>query len=126
MLHVRQRGDSAAVAKSFIAITGRSDRIFTDDTSSAGLCVIGNIDSLRWSSAPVTWPPLGTPDGWIISRSSSRPGTSVVREEKLGRERIFLLCSGKTCDSSGTQLNRVDATKASTGGQTHSNLIGAG
>lgn len=120
-IQTRQKGDAIAVARDIVAITGRNDPIYTDDPSSAGLSVAGNIDSYRWPARPLTWIPNGIPDGWILSRITDRSGAEVVRTVSLGKEKMFLLCSGKTCGSAAARANRppvVDASAASTHGNT--------
>ena len=110
----RQKGDAAAAATDIVSITGRDDPIYTDDPSSAGLSIAGNVDSYRWPARPVTWIPAGAPDGWILTRIASRPGTEVMRSVVLGKEKMYLLCSGKTCSSAAARANRPAIVDAST------------
>lgn len=113
-IQTRQKGDAVAAAKDIVTITGSDDPIYTDDPSSAGLSVAGNVDSYRWPARPLTWIPAGTPDGWILTRIADRPGTAIVRSVALGEEKMFLLCSGKTCSSAAARANRPAVVDAST------------
>jgi len=96
IIQTKQHGDAAAAAKSIVAITG-SDPIYTDDPSSAGLSVAGNIDSQRWPASPITWIPAEMADGWLFTRTANRPGTAVAWTGVLGKERMYLLCSVRAC-----------------------------
>lgn len=104
IVQTRQHGDAAAVAKSIVAITG-ADQIYTDDPSSAGLSVNGNIDSQRWPAAPITWVPADMQDGWLLTRTADRPGTAVVWTGTLGKERMYLLCSGRACAAAAVKAH---------------------
>jgi 4-amino-4-deoxy-L-arabinose transferase-like glycosyltransferase len=105
------RGNAAAVAKSIVSITG-SERIYTDDSTSAGLSVAANIDSQRWPVTPLTSIPPRLLDGWIFTRTASRPGTSVAWTGTLGKERMYLLCSGLECATAAGRLNRLASAPA--------------
>ncbi|CAB3776803.1 ArnT family glycosyltransferase [Pararobbsia alpina] len=101
----KYRGNAAAVAKDVAAIAGQ-DPIYTDDPSSVGLSIAGNVDALRWPSAPLTWLPRDPRDGWILTREPGKPGTAIAMTERLGRETFYLLCSGRACTAAGQATNR--------------------
>ncbi|WP_162878063.1 ArnT family glycosyltransferase [Trinickia diaoshuihuensis] len=96
----KHRGDAQAVAKELVARAGTTP-IYADDFTSATLSVVGNLDSLRWPAAPVTVPPSGAAEGWLLSRDSNHPHTRLVKVVELGKERLMFLCIGHTCDARG-------------------------
>jgi 4-amino-4-deoxy-L-arabinose transferase-like glycosyltransferase len=98
MYQAKYRGSAQAVAKEFVSVAGTAP-IYSDDSSSAGLSVVGNIDTLRWPLAPVTWPVGHAPDGWIVTRDPDKPYAEISKVAMLGKERIFLVCSGRACDT---------------------------
>jgi fumarate reductase subunit D len=100
LYQAKHRGDAHFVAEGLAALAGAS-RIYTDDSTSAGLSVVANIDSLRWPAAPVTVQPSGAAEGWLLSRDSNHPHTRLVKVIELGKERLMFLCIGRTCDELG-------------------------
>ncbi|BCF95375.1 ArnT family glycosyltransferase [Paraburkholderia largidicola] len=121
VIQLRQHGDATAAARAIVAIAG-TDRIYTDDPSSAGLSVASNIDGQRWPAAPIGWIPPELPDGWLFTRIADRPATAVVWTGNLGNERMYLLCSKRTCESAAARANRpaiVDAATRPASGAAH-------
>ena len=100
LYQAKHRGDAHAAAKELVALAGESP-IYADDFTSATLCVVGNIDSVRWPAAPVTVPPAGATQGWLLSRDANKPQTRVVKTIELGKERLVFLCLGRTCEQTG-------------------------
>ncbi len=93
----KYRGDARAVAKELASLAGTSP-VYTDDTTSAALCIVGNLDGLRWPVAPVTaLPGDGATEGWILTRDSNKPDTRVAKVIQLGKERLEFLCVGAAC-----------------------------
>ncbi|WP_206953181.1 ArnT family glycosyltransferase [Trinickia acidisoli] len=93
----KYRGDARAVAKELVSLAV-NDPVYTDDSTSAELCIVGNMDGLRWPAAPVTMlPSAGVTEGWILSRDSNKPQTRVVKQIQLGKEHFVFLCVGRTC-----------------------------
>jgi 4-amino-4-deoxy-L-arabinose transferase-like glycosyltransferase len=90
------RGSAMAVAKDIVAITGTAP-VYDDDSTSVGLSIAGNVDALRWPSAPLTWLPGDLHGGWILTRQPGKPATSIVLTRRLGRDTVYLLCSGRAC-----------------------------
>lgn len=101
MYLAKHRGDAQAVAKALIAAAG-PDPIYANDFTSAGLSIVGNVDSSRWPAAPVAVPPKGVEQGWILSREANLPGARIAKVVYLGKERLLFLCVGRSCDSTGT------------------------
>jgi 4-amino-4-deoxy-L-arabinose transferase-like glycosyltransferase len=108
LYQVKFRGDAAAVAKQLVALSG-TDKVYIDDSTSAGLCIAGPMDSMRWPAAPVTHPPSsGVTEGWILTRDANAPNTRLVKTVQLGKERLFFVCVGRTCRSASAAAVGTD------------------
>lgn len=93
----KQRGDAQATAEALVSLAAGGP-VYADDSTSAGLSVVAEMDSARWPAAPITMPPNGFAQGWILSRDSNKPNTRVAKVVELGKERLLFLCAGSACD----------------------------
>lgn len=111
LYQAKYRGDAVQVAKELVSLAG-SDKVYIDDSTSAGLCIAGPMDSMRWPAAPITHPPAkGVAEGWILTRDANEPNSRIVKTIQLGKERFFFVCVGRTCSAASTTASTAAVAK---------------
>lgn len=87
-----------AIARDILNRT-QGQPLYTNDTFSSGLSIIGEIDAIRWPNAPLTYPPDGRwPSGFVIRSRPNASNEKVVQVyHPTSRDSIYLLCRGSAC-----------------------------
>ena len=93
------RGENHSLAARDIHGRTGGQRLYTRDDSATGLSVSAHLDVMRLPEAPLTFPPAEWNDGFLISPAPDPKQGSVVRQYRLGRNDLYLMCRGTACAS---------------------------
>lgn len=91
------RGDYAGTAREIVMQTGGFP-LYATDVSATGLAVSAEINVLRHPARPLTWPPGGLQDGFVLSYTENPDYGRKYALFKLGGNELFLMCRGAACD----------------------------
>jgi len=86
----------AQVAGDIIGKT-RGHALYAANVSATGLSVTANINIARLPRAPLTFPPAGLKDGFIIAYEPDPKMGKVAAQYRLGGTDLYLLCRGAAC-----------------------------
>jgi len=95
------RGDYAGTAKQITAAT-QGFPLYVTDVSSTGLSVAANLDTMRHPGPYVHWPPRQWDNGFVLSYTENEEIGNVHAVYPLGRNKLYLLCRGTACRTSGS------------------------
>lgn len=71
--------------------------LYADDSRSAGLNIIGQIDVDRWPQAPLMLPPAHWEEGFVLTHDANEALGTVAKIYTVAGDQIFLLCRGAAC-----------------------------
>ena len=91
------RGEDHWLAARDIHARTAGHRLYTRDDSASGLSVSAHLDLMRLPQAPLTFPPAAWDDAFLISPAPGASEESVVRQYRVGRNDLYLLCRGAAC-----------------------------
>ena len=93
------RGANYAAAATDILARSAGQPLYANNVSASGLSVAGHVDLARLPQPPLTFPPGGWRDGFIITYGPDPALGQVVSLYRLGGATVALLCRGSACDS---------------------------
>ncbi|MCW5575116.1 MAG: hypothetical protein KIT13_03380 [Burkholderiales bacterium] len=93
----RYRGENyLRAAETIIAVTA-GHPLYTLNVSASGLSVAAYIDAARLPQPPLTFPPAGLKDGFVIAYTPDPEVGAVAAHYRLGGNDLYLLCRGTAC-----------------------------
>ena len=95
------RGDYAATAAQIVAAT-RGYPLYATDSSATGLSVIAHLDTLRYPSPYLSWPPAQWEHGFVLSYTPNPEWGQVSASYALGSNKLYLMCRGAACPTPGS------------------------
>lgn len=94
--HHYRGANYAETARSIIDRT-EGHALYTVNDSASGLAVSAYIDVSRLPKSPLTFPPAGWKEGFVIAYRPDAEIGSVVTQYRLGGNTLYLLCRGSAC-----------------------------
>jgi 4-amino-4-deoxy-L-arabinose transferase-like glycosyltransferase len=93
----RYRGENYLHAAEAIMARTAGYPLYTQNVSASGLSVAAYISVARLPQPPLTFPPAGLQEGFVISYEPDPKIGGIDTQYRLGGNEIYLLCRGKAC-----------------------------
>lgn len=91
------RGENYAQTASEIVRITKGQPLYITDSTANGLNVAAYINQQRYPQRALQYPPQNPDSGFLISMTTDPAGYKNFKEYQLGRDKLYLLCSGAAC-----------------------------
>ena len=95
----RYRGENYLRTAAAIMARTAGHPLYTQNVSASGLSVAAYIDVARLPQPPLTFPPPGLRDGFVISYEPDPKIGNIAVQYRLGGNDLYLLCRGAACNT---------------------------